>query len=80
MSARVNKVINLARISLQARKVVEMASAYDVMVIPHGSSIYSYHLQYAFTNCPMAEYICLSEQVCPYQCTCHCNYDFCLGK
>ena len=40
-----------------------MASAYDVMVIPHASSVYSYHLQYAFTNCPMAEYICLSEQV-----------------
>ena len=47
----------------QARKVVEMASAHDVMVIPHGSSVYSYHLQYAFTNCPMAEYICLSEKV-----------------
>ena len=48
---------------MQAKKVIEMASAYDVMVIPHGSSVYSYHLQYAFTNCPMAEYMCLSEQV-----------------
>ena len=47
-----------------------MALAYDVMVIPHGSSVYSYHLQYAFTNCPMAEYICLSEQVGLRICTC----------
>ncbi|XP_065896693.1 L-rhamnonate dehydratase-like [Dysidea avara] len=53
----------------EARKIVEMASAFDVMVIPHGSSVYSYHLQYAFVNCPLAEYICLSEQgnkIIPY--------------
>ena len=24
-------------------------------VIPHGSSVFSYHMQYAFPNCPMAE-------------------------
>lgn len=53
----------------EARKVVAMASAHDVMVIPHGSSVYAYHLQYAFTNCPVAEYINLSpnaDQVVPY--------------
>lgn len=40
-----------------------MASSYDVLVIPHGSSIYSYHLQYAFTNCPLAEFLNLSPKV-----------------
>jgi aerobic-type carbon monoxide dehydrogenase small subunit (CoxS/CutS family) len=44
----------------EARRVVALASAYDVMVIPHGSSVYSYHLQYAFANCPIAEFLVLS--------------------
>lgn len=39
----------------EARRIVAMAAAYDIPVIPHGSSIYSYHLQYAFHNCPIAE-------------------------
>lgn len=26
-----------------------------MQVIPHGSSVFSYHMQYAFPNCPMAE-------------------------
>ena len=47
----------------QARRVVAMAMSHDLHVIPHGSSVYSYHLQYAFTNCPLAEYINLSPQV-----------------
>jgi L-rhamnonate dehydratase len=50
----------------EARSV---ASAYDIPVVPHGSSVYSYHLQYAFTNCPLAEYINLSpkgENIVPY--------------
>ena len=47
----------------QARRVIAMASSHDILVIPHGSSIYSYHLQYAFTNCPLAEYINLSPKV-----------------
>ena len=46
----------------EARRVVAMASAYDVAVIPHGSSVYSYHLQYAFSSCPMAEYLVLSPE------------------
>jgi len=44
----------------EAKKVIALASAYDVMVIPHGSSVYSYHLQIAFPNCPMAEFLMLS--------------------
>ena len=44
----------------EARRVVGMAAAYDIPVIPHGSSVYSYHLQYAFHNCPVAEMINLS--------------------
>jgi len=32
-----------------------MAAAYDIPVIPHGSSVFSYHLQMAYPNCPMGE-------------------------
>ncbi len=34
----------------EARRVVSLASAYDVMVIPHGSSVFSYHLQFAYLS------------------------------
>jgi len=44
----------------EAKRICAMASAYDIPVIPHGSSVYSYHLQFANTNCPMAEYILLA--------------------
>ena len=44
----------------EARRIVAMAAAYDIPVIPHGSSVFSYHLQYAFTNCPMAEFLVMS--------------------
>lgn len=44
----------------EARRIVAMAAAYDLPVIPHGSSVFSYHLQYAFTNCPMAEFLIMS--------------------
>jgi len=53
----------------EARRVVAMAAAYDIPVIPHGSSVYSYHLQYAFCNCPLAEFINLSpnsDKISPY--------------
>eukprot|EP00049_Salpingoeca_infusionum_P018980 m.359599 g.359599 ORF g.359599 m.359599 type:complete len:438 (-) comp18646_c0_seq1:3035-4348(-) len=53
----------------EAKRVVAMASAYDILCIPHGSSVYSYHLQYAFENCPVAEYINLSpksDSIVPY--------------
>ena len=44
----------------ESRRIVAMASAYDLPVIPHGSSVFSYHLQYAFTNCPLAEFLVMS--------------------
>ncbi|OWF43765.1 uncharacterized protein LOC110459260 [Mizuhopecten yessoensis] len=53
----------------EARRLVAMASAHNVMVIPHASSIYSYHLQYAFCNCPVAEFIDMSpeaDRIVPY--------------
>jgi L-rhamnonate dehydratase len=46
----------------EARRIVAMASAYDIPVIPHGSSVFSYHLQYAFTNCPIAEFLVMSPK------------------
>ena len=44
----------------EAKRVTLMASAYDIPVIPHGSGPYSYHLQIAFPNCPMAEFLMLA--------------------
>lgn len=44
----------------EARRIVAMASAYDIPVIPHGSGVFAYHLQYAFSNCPMAEFLMMS--------------------
>jgi L-rhamnonate dehydratase len=44
----------------EARRIVAMASAYDLPVIPHGSSVFSYHMQYAFANCPIAEFLVMS--------------------
>ena len=44
----------------EARRVVALAAAYDIPVIPHGSGPYSYHLQFAFNNCPIGELINLS--------------------
>lgn len=46
----------------EARRIVAMAAAYDIPVIPHGSSVFSYHLQYAFTNCPVAEFLVMSPK------------------
>lgn len=36
----------------EARRIVALAAAFDIPVIPHGSSVYSYHLQMAFPSCP----------------------------
>ena len=44
----------------EARRIVAMAASYDIPVIPHGSGPYSYHLQFAFNNCPVGELINLS--------------------
>jgi len=48
----------------EARRVMALASANDVLVVPHGSSIYSYHLQFAFVNAPLGEFINLSPDAC----------------
>eukprot|EP00036_Acanthoecidae_sp_10tr_P009915 CAMPEP_0182928120 /NCGR_PEP_ID=MMETSP0105_2-20130417/15271_1 /TAXON_ID=81532 ORGANISM="Acanthoeca-like sp., Strain 10tr" /NCGR_SAMPLE_ID=MMETSP0105_2 /ASSEMBLY_ACC=CAM_ASM_000205 /LENGTH=439 /DNA_ID=CAMNT_0025066111 /DNA_START=31 /DNA_END=1350 /DNA_ORIENTATION=+ len=53
----------------EARRITAMASAHDIMVIPHGSSAYSFHLQFAFRNSPIAEIINLSpgaDKIAPY--------------
>merc|ERR1719472_288540 len=39
----------------EARRVMALAAANDVLVVPHGSSIYSYHLQFAFVNAPFGK-------------------------
>jgi len=46
----------------EARRIVAMAAAYDIPVIPHGSTVFSYHLLYAFANCPTAEFLVMSPQ------------------
>ena len=46
----------------EARRIVALASAYDVPVIPHGSSVYSYHLQICFPSCPLAEFLVMSPK------------------
>src|ERR1700686_4133291 len=46
----------------EARRIVAMAAASDIPVIPHGSSVFSYHMQYAFTNCPIAEFLVMSPK------------------
>lgn len=46
----------------EARRIVALSSAYDIPVIPHGSSIYSYHLQMCFPSCPMAEFLVMSPK------------------
>merc|ERR1711918_32206 len=48
----------------EARKMMAQAAASDVLVVPHGSSIYSYHLQFAFNNAPVGEFINLSADGC----------------
>lgn len=39
----------------EARRVIAMASASNILVIPHGSSVFSYHLSLASVNVPMSE-------------------------
>jgi len=46
----------------EAKRIVAMASAYDLPVIPHGSTVFSYHLQTAFTNCPIGEFLNMSPK------------------
>mmetsp|Transcript_9314 Transcript_9314/g.20132 ORF Transcript_9314/g.20132 Transcript_9314/m.20132 type:complete len:421 (+) Transcript_9314:78-1340(+) len=46
----------------EARRIVALAAAYDIPIIPHGSSVYSYHLQICFPNCPIAEFLVMSPK------------------
>mmetsp|Transcript_6679 Transcript_6679/g.13959 ORF Transcript_6679/g.13959 Transcript_6679/m.13959 type:complete len:421 (-) Transcript_6679:126-1388(-) len=46
----------------EARRIVALCSAYDIPVIPHGSSVYSYHLQICFPSCPLAEFLVMSPK------------------
>mmetsp|Transcript_50928 Transcript_50928/g.55149 ORF Transcript_50928/g.55149 Transcript_50928/m.55149 type:complete len:419 (+) Transcript_50928:150-1406(+) len=46
----------------EARRIVALASAFDIPVIPHGSSVYSYHLQICFPSCPIAEFLMMSPK------------------
>lgn len=46
----------------EARRIIALASAYNVPIIPHGSSVYSYHLQICFPSCPMAEFLVMSPK------------------
>lgn len=46
----------------ETRKIISLASAYDIPVIPHGSSVYSYHIQICFQNCPLAEFLIMSPK------------------
>lgn len=39
------------------RKIVAMAAAKGLLVVPHGSSVYSYHAQFSSANTPLAEFI-----------------------
>ena len=41
----------------EARRVIAMASANNIPVVPHGSSVFSYHVVTAFQNCPMSEFV-----------------------
>jgi len=53
----------------EVRRVIAMAAAYDRLIIPHGSSVYSYHLQMAFPNTPIGEFINLhhdATDLAPY--------------
>ncbi len=44
----------------EARKIVAMAAAYDLPVVPHGSGVFSSHFQMAFVNTPFQEILALS--------------------
>jgi len=46
----------------EARRIYALASAYDIPCIPHGSSVYSYHLQFANAQSPLAELLIMSKK------------------
>jgi len=53
----------------EVRRIIALASSFDIPIIPHGSSVYSYHLQYAFPSTPIAEFLIMSpeaDKIVPY--------------
>ena len=53
----------------EARRIYALAAAYDVPCIPHGSSVYSFHLQYATAQSPIGECLIMSpkaDKIVPY--------------
>ncbi|MCC6790510.1 MAG: L-rhamnonate dehydratase [Thermomicrobiales bacterium] len=44
----------------EARKIVAMAAAHDLPVVPHGSGVFSSHVQMAFANTPFQEVLAMS--------------------
>ena len=52
-------------------RVVALASARGVAVVPHGCGVYGYYMAMAFPSVPLAEFMIMSEQVRAHRCTCH---------
>jgi L-rhamnonate dehydratase len=46
----------------EAIKIAHMAKAYNVRIVPHVSSMYSYHFSMTQTNCPFTEFIILGSR------------------
>jgi L-rhamnonate dehydratase len=46
----------------EVKKICDLASVYDVPVIPHGSGSPTYHVVISTNNCPYAEYIDVEAQ------------------
>jgi L-rhamnonate dehydratase len=52
----------------EARRIVALAAAYDLPVAVHCAGVFGYHLQVAFPNCPLAEFVMLAprgDQIAP---------------
>ena len=62
----------------EARRVIAMASASNILVIPHGSSVFSYHLALASVNVLMSEYVTPQVSTCTVQASCRCLGLICL--
>jgi L-alanine-DL-glutamate epimerase-like enolase superfamily enzyme len=43
------------------RRVVAIASARGIAVVPHGCGVYGYHMALAFPEIPLAEFLVMSE-------------------
>ncbi len=44
----------------EARKIVALAAAYDLPVVPHGGGVFALHFQLAFANAPFQEVLAMS--------------------